>query len=62
MNKIKVLDSPQGHLYELLIIECQCGFHIGLDSTYLDQVGEITLPCPACKIDISTYLIPEGKS
>jgi len=34
--------------YELEVWECDCGFHIGLDATYLEQVGEINIACPAC--------------
>ena len=40
--------------YQLEVFECQCGFHIGLDASYLDQVGDITLPCPSCERPITT--------
>ena len=33
---------------KLRVFECSCGFHIGLDFTYLDQVGGIDIECPAC--------------
>jgi len=33
---------------EMCIIECDCGFHIGLDSTFMLQERDFTLPCPAC--------------
>lgn len=57
-NKIKLLDSITGDGfehdtdYELEVIECQCGFHIGLDSTFLDQVDCINIPCPSCHENI----------
>ena len=35
-------------LVTLEVIECDCGFHLGLDSTYLEQVGPITIECPVC--------------
>lgn len=35
--------------FELEVYECDCGFHIGLDSTFLDQVGDITITCPSCE-------------
>jgi len=31
--------------------ECDCGFHVGLDSTYSDQVGVIRMNCPSCKVE-----------
>ena len=34
--------------YELEVFECGCGFHLGLDASYLDQVGDIVIQCPAC--------------
>jgi len=33
---------------ELSVYECTCGFHLGIDSTYLEQVGEVSIPCPCC--------------
>jgi len=40
--------------YELDVIECRCGFHIGLDISYIDQVDEIRITCPSCAHIIST--------
>lgn len=39
--------------YSFEVIECECGFHIGLDATYLDQVADIDIKCPACGETIS---------
>jgi hypothetical protein len=34
---------------EMEYYECTCGFHFGIDATYLDQVEEhIQVKCPAC--------------
>jgi hypothetical protein len=34
---------------ELEVYECDCGFHIGVDASYLDQVCQIyNTACPAC--------------
>lgn len=38
---------------ELVIVECGCGFHIGLDYTYLEQVGAIDVVCPSCGLRLS---------
>jgi len=42
---------------ELEVYECDCGFHIGLDFTYLDQVEDIAIECPSCGRIISTEKI-----
>jgi len=39
---------------DLTFIECDCGFHLGLDNSYLDQVGDIDIRCPACEKLIMT--------
>jgi hypothetical protein len=36
------------------IYQCSCGFHLGLDATYIDQVAEIKIKCPSCKTVIDT--------
>lgn len=33
---------------DLDVFECDCGFHVGFDTTFLDQVGDITFTCPSC--------------
>ena len=45
--------------YELDVLECGCGFHIGLDITFLDQVKEIKMPCPSCGEIIDTEKIED---
>lgn len=40
--------------YELEVVECNgCGFHLGIDATYLEQVGDVVLKCPSCGITLS---------
>ncbi len=39
---------------ELEIGECECGYHFGVDATYLDQVGDFVFDCPSCKAKIDT--------
>lgn len=34
---------------EIDVYECECGYHFGVDVTYLDQVGPATVHCPSCK-------------
>ena len=57
---MKTLGSVHTDKVELEIIECDCGFHLGLDSTYLDQVADIFMSCPSCGKSIDTrILFPE---
>jgi hypothetical protein len=41
--------------YEIEVVECVCGFHMGIDATYLDKVDGVSTPCPSCGI---TLVIP----
>ena len=45
---MRVLNGIETEEYTLEVIECDCGFHIGLDATYLDQVDSIDTMCPSC--------------
>lgn len=54
---IKQLPSIETNQVALEVFECQCGFHLGLDATYLDQVGDVCLPCPSCGVYIDTEII-----
>ncbi len=52
------LDDVETEKFSLEVYECDCGFHIGLDTSYLDQVGEIIINCPSCNVEINTKKIP----
>jgi hypothetical protein len=42
--------------------ECDCGYHFGVDATYLEQVDDFTFPCPSCARLIDTAdLFPEDE-
>ncbi len=57
MKRLKSCETEQ---YALEVIECDCGFHLGIDATYLDQVGDFKINCPACGIAIdSAEICPE---
>lgn len=46
---IGYVDSHHG--FSLEVYECGfCGFHIGIDSTYLEQNGGLMFLCPSCKL------------
>jgi hypothetical protein len=40
--------------YSLEVFECNCGFHLGIDATYLEAVDDVEIPCPNCKEIINT--------
>ena len=40
--------------FVLEVYECECGFHIGLDSTYIEHVGHIEIECPNCLRKLDT--------
>ena len=42
---------------ELEIVECDCGYHMGIDATYLLSVESIRTTCPACGAVIDTAII-----
>jgi hypothetical protein len=46
---------------EIDIIECDCGYHLGVDLTYLDQVGDFKTKCPSCNTVIDTKKIYDTK-
>jgi len=51
---MRVLNSIETEEYSLEVIECDCGFHLGIDATYLDQVDDVSIECPSCSRLIST--------
>lgn len=52
---MKRLNDVENDQVQLEVYECDCGFHIGLDATYTDQVGEISIRCPHCLRLITTF-------
>ncbi len=54
MKQLKSIETDE---VQLVVIECDCGFHIGLDCSYLDQKDEIKINCPNCNALIDTAVI-----
>lgn len=54
MKRLKSIENDQ---VQMEIIECDCGYHMGIDATYLDQVEDFKTNCPACTAVIDTALI-----
>ena len=57
---MKRLPSAVADSFQLEVVECDCGFHMGIDATYLDQVGDVQVLCPVCEQVWNTAdVIPE---
>ena len=60
---MKRLPSVETDMVQLEVGECDCGYHFGVDATYLEQVGDFILLCPSCNRTISTAeIFPEDLS
>jgi len=53
-NKPKRLPSIESGQVQLEIVECPCGYHMGIDATFLEQVGDFVTKCPSCGRGIRT--------
>ena len=42
---------------EIEVLECDCGYHMGLDSSFLEQVGHFKTICPSCEKEIDTEIM-----
>ena len=40
MSKAKHIEDIETEKVQLSVFECECGFHIGLDFTFMDQVDK----------------------
>jgi len=45
---MKMLTPIETDEYSLVVVECNCGMHMGFDFSYIDQMGDIFTPCPNC--------------
>lgn len=50
----RILPDIETDTIQLEIYECVCGFHIGIDATYTEQVGQASVICPSCGLRIDT--------
>lgn len=57
---MKRLDSVETETVVLEVGECDCGYHFGVDATFLVDVGDFKFACPSCGKEIDTAtLFPE---
>ncbi|HUW47215.1 MAG TPA: hypothetical protein VMW36_00530 [Patescibacteria group bacterium] len=52
---MKRLESVENEQVQLEVGECSCGYHFGVDSTFLEQVKDFAFACPSCKTVINTW-------
>jgi hypothetical protein len=59
-GEVKRLKSVNTDEVELEVLECSCGYHMGIDSSFLEGVGDFKTICPSCSREIDTEVdIPE---
>ena len=54
---MKRLKSVETDKVQLEVGECDCGYHFGVDATYLEQVGDFIFKCPVCNTEIPTAVL-----
>ena len=54
MKRLRSIENDQ---VQLEVVQCDCGFHLGIDATFLDQVGDLTIKCPSCEAVIDTAIV-----
>jgi len=42
---------------EIEVIECDCGYHMGVDTTFIEQVEHFEIKCPSCACMINTEIL-----
>jgi len=51
---MKRLRSAITRQYALEVVQCDCGFHLGVDASFLDQEDDFEIRCPSCQTVIRT--------
>lgn len=51
MKRLKSVENDQ---VDLEIGECDCGYHFGVDATFLEHVTDFIFECPSCGRKIDT--------
>jgi len=51
---MKRLKNCENSEVTFAVLQCDCGYRMGIDNDFLMSVGDFTLRCPACDIEINT--------
>ena len=54
---MKRLESVENDVVSFEVVECDCGYYMGIDETYLVQVGDFKTRCPSCGAEIDTAVV-----
>lgn len=52
-DNVKIIDNYDSDRCSMEVVECQCGYHLGVDASFVEQVGGITTVCPSCEFLIN---------
>lgn len=52
----RIMSVEEGKV-QLEVIECDCGYHMGVDATYIEQAQDFVTCCPACGAEIDTLVV-----
>lgn len=48
-ENITIIGEYENNKVSMTFVECNgCGYHLGVDNTYLDQVDCVRTECPSC--------------
>jgi len=45
-------DHATGDMYDMIVIQCECGFRFGLDGEYEYELLDTQFVCPICSREI----------
>ena len=51
-DNVKCITTFENNKCSVEIVQCVCGYHMGIDATYIEQVDGINTECPACGFEI----------
>ena len=60
-KEVEFVQSVENDKFTLDVFECKCGFHMGIDSSYLEQVEDVKIACPSCGEIIDTSKFKKGE-
>jgi len=43
------------------VIECDCGYHMGIDTSFIEAEGHFVIRCPACGTLVDTSILDTQK-
>ena len=47
-DNVEEIESIETDKCQLSVVQCECGYHLGIDATFIDQVDGVITSCPSC--------------